>query len=268
MSELLEKLDDGLLTLTLNRPERRNAMTQSLSDALSEAIGRAAQDPNVRCLVLTGAGTAFCAGGDMGGDGDKNAMSYLTDESVPLEARTQSIRESMDMFRVLHEMPKPTLAIINGAAAGAGLVLALACDMRFCLDTAKLTTAFARIGTSGDSGVSYFLPRIVGMPKALELMFTSDVLTGRDALKMGLVTKVASKETFEAESQAFAHLLADLPTIAIGYMKENIFASLSSTLSETLDREAERMIHTLGTDDHKQAVNAFLNKSKPSFKGR
>lgn len=268
MSELLESLDEGVLTLTLNRPERRNAITQSLSDALSEAIVRADQDPDVRCLVLTGAGKTFCAGGDMGGDGDENAMSALTDESTSQAARINSIRESMEIFRTLHEMPKPTLAIMNGAAAGAGLVFALACDMRFCLDTAKLTTAFARIGTSGDSGVSYFLPRIVGMPKALELMFTSDVVTGRQALEMGLVTKIASADTFEAESQAFARRLADLPTVAIGYMKENIFASLTSSLSKTLDMEAARMIQTLETDDHKQAVEAFLNKTQPSFKGR
>lgn len=261
LSELLESFEDGVLTLTFNRPERRNAITQTLFDTLAASIVTAAQDPDVRCLVLTGADGTFCAGGDM------SAMP--SDEKTPAspEAREKSLRESMEIFRVLHEMPKPTLAIMNGATAGAGLVLALACDMRFCLDTAKITTAFSKIATSGDSGVSYFLPRVVGPAKAIELMFTADVISGLEAFEIGLVTKIAEAENFNAKSTAFARYLASLPTFAIGLMKKNFQVSLTSTLSDTLDIEAKHMIQSLDTDDHKRAVESFLNKVPPTFSG-
>ena len=150
----------------------------------------------------------------------------------------------------------------------AGLTFALACDLRFCLDSAKLTTAFARVGTCGDSGISYFLPRIVGPAKAYELMFNSDVITGQQALELGLVTKVAAAEDFEQAALSYAQQLAELPTIAIGLMKQNLIASHNSTLSEVLDLEADHMIRTLDTEDHRQAVAAFLNKTKPVFEGR
>ena len=261
VSELLEALDDGVLTLTLNRPDRRNAMVASMMAAFTEATIRAAADPAVRCLVVTGAGRAFCAGGDV--DALPSDAAELPEESL-----VQVLRQGMEANRLLHEMPKPTLAVIPGAAAGAGLSLALSCDLRFCLDTAKLTTAFAKIGASGDSGISYFLPRLVGDAKARELMFSSDVITGQEALALGLVTKVASADDFDEAARAYARHLAGLPTIAIGYMKRNLNASHGSTLSEVLDLEAAHMIRTLGTDDHHRAVAAFQNKSEPRFEGR
>lgn len=262
MSELLESFEDGVLTLTFNRPDRRNALTKPLVATLAAAITRAGQDSKVRCLVLTGAGKAFCVGGEM------SEMPTATKTSELPEARIQWLRENMELFRTLHELPKPTLALINGPAAGAGLVFALACDFRICLDTAKLTTAFAKIGTSGDSGVSYFLPRIVGPAKALELMFLSEVLTGREAFEVGLVTKLVTAESLQAEGRAYAKSLASLPTRAIGYMKQNLRVAQSSTLSEAFDLEAEHMIKSIDTDDHKHAVEAFLNKTKPVFEGR
>lgn len=261
MSELLESVDDGVLTLTLNRPERRNAMTESMMASFTQATVRAAADPAVRCLVVTGAGRAFCAGGDV------EALPSDAAE-LPDESRMQTLRQGMEVNRLLHEMPKPTLAVIPGAAAGAGLALALSCDLRFCLDTAKLTTAFARIGVSGDSGMSYFLPRLVGDAKARELMFSSEVITGQEALDLGLVTKVASADDFDEAARAYARYLSGLPTVAIGYMKRNLNASHSSTLSEVLDLEAAHMIRTLGTEDHRLAVTAFQNKVDPRFEGR
>ena len=165
-------------------------------------------------------------------------------------------------------MPKPTLAVISGAAAGAGLALALACDLRFCLDTAKLTTAFVKIGLSGDTGGSYFLPRLVGAAKARELYFMADVISGREAYEIGLVSRVASAETFEEESQAFAKHLAGLPTVALGYMKMNLNAAEHLTLSEVFDLEAENIVRSMNTEDHKQAAQAFLKKEPPVFKGR
>ena len=238
MSEhLLETHEDGVCTLTMNRPEARNAMSGPMMAALNEAVPRVAADPSVRCVVLTGAGGAFCAGGDVKGFAADNEGGSAA-RPVSLEERVHGLRQGMELSRQLHEMPKPTLAVIPGPAAGAGLSLALACDLRFALDTAKLTTAFSKIGASGDYGGSYFLPYLVGAAKARELYFTADVITGAEALGMGLVSKVASAETFEAESTAYAKYLASLPTVALGYIKKNLNAAQNGTLADVFDREA------------------------------
>lgn len=262
MNDLLETLDEGVLTLTLNRPERRNALTRPLIDAVMDATIRAAHNPEVRCLVLTGAGDYFSGGGDI----EAIASDFKSEASQ--QARAHDLRQGMEVVRLLYELPKPTLAAINGAAAGASLAMALACDMRICVDNAKVTTAFSKIGTSGDSGMSYFLPRIVGAEKAKELMFRGDVITGKEAAAIGLVTKAVSADEFDKAVHAEAKYLAGLPTIAIGYMKQNLIASSKSSLNEILDLEADRMIRTLDTEDHKNAITAFINKEKPIFSGR
>lgn len=262
MSELLETLEDGVLTLTFNRPERQNAMTEALGDAFRDATRRAAENPAVRCVAITGAGKAFSAGGDMEGMATFQASDTSFDERVEL------LRKGTEVVELLHKMPKPTVALINGAAAGAGFVFALACDMRFSLDTAKLTTAFVKIGACGDSGLSYFLPRIVGPAKAYELMYLSDVLTGQEAREIGLVIQTAPAAEFEETARAFAQRLANLPTVAVGLMKQNLIASHSSTLEEVLDLESANMIRSFDTEDHKNAVQAFMNKQHPQFEGR
>ena len=185
-----------------------------------------------------------------------------------LEERVHNLRQGMELSRWLHEMPKPTLAIIPGAAAGAGLSLALACDLRFALDTAKITTAFSKIGASGDYGGSYFLPYLVGAAKARELYFTADVITGAEALAMGLVSKVAAADVFDAESKAYAKTLANLPTVAVGYMKKNLNAAQNGTLADVFDREAMHMMRCFMTEDHKAAAKAFVEKTPPVFHGR
>ncbi len=267
MSEhLLETHEDGVCTLTMNRPEARNAMSGPMMAALNEAVPRVAADPSVRCVVLTGAAGAFCAGGDVKGFAADNKGGGAA-RPVSLEERVHGLRQGMELSRQLHEMPKPTLAIIPGPAAGAGLSLALACDLRFALDTAKLTTAFSKIGASGDYGGSYFLPYLVGAAKARELYFTADVITGAEALGMGLVSKVASAETFEAESTAYAKYLASLPTVALGYIKKNLNAAQNGTLADVFDREAMHIMLCFMTDDHKAAVQAFVEKRPPVFEG-
>ena len=267
MSEhLLETHEDGVCTLTMNRPEARNAMSGPMMAALNEAVPRVAADPSVRCVVLTGADGAFCAGGDVKGFAADNKGGGAA-RPVSLEERVHGLRQGMELSRQLHEMPKPTLAVIPGPAAGAGLSLALACDLRFALDTAKLTTAFSKIGASGDYGGSYFLPYLVGAAKARELYFTADVITGAEALGMGLVSKVASAETFEAESTAYAKYLASLPTVALGYIKKNLNAAQNGTLADVFDREAMHMMRCFMTDDHKAAVQAFVEKRPPVFEG-
>lgn len=267
MSDLIETFEEGVLTLTMNRPEARNAMSGDMMSAMFEAVPRAAADPEVRCLVLTGAGGAFCAGGDVKGFASEAGSNEGASAST-LEQRVHGLRRQMEISRQLHEMPKPTLAIIPGPAAGAGLSLALACDMRFALDTAKITTAFSKIGASGDYGGSYFMPYLVGAAKARELYFTADVITGQEAYEIGLVSKVAGADTFEEESQAYARYLAGLPTVAVGYMKKNLNAAQNGTLSDVFDLEAMHMMRTFMTEDHKRAAVAFVNKEQPEFKGR
>jgi 2-(1,2-epoxy-1,2-dihydrophenyl)acetyl-CoA isomerase len=266
--QLLETLEDGVLTLTMNRPEARNALTGEMQAGLSAGINRAAADPNVRALVLTGAGGAFCAGGDVKGFAADTSRGSGGGGGFNLEARSQGLRTSMDVVRILHEMPKPTLAVIPGPAAGAGLSLALACDLRIAANDAKLTTAFSKVGLAGDYGGSYFLTHLVGAAKTRELYFTADVITGAEALALGIVNKAMPREELAAYAADYARYLAGLPTVAIGYMKRNLNAAEHATLAEVLDMEALHMVRTMMTDDHKAAAQAFVDKAKPVFAGR
>jgi 2-(1,2-epoxy-1,2-dihydrophenyl)acetyl-CoA isomerase len=266
-THLLEDFSDGIATLTMNRPEARNAMSGEMMAALDAAVRRVAADPAVRCVVLTGAGNAFCAGGDVKGQA-KAASDRASGHSISIEQRVHGLRTGMETSRLLHEMPKPTLAIIPGAAAGAGLSLALACDLRVVSADAKLTMAFSKIGASGDYGGSYFLPKLVGAAKARELYFTSDVISGQEAFELGLVNHVYAPAEFAARSRAFALKLAGLATAAIGYMKRNLNAADEASLSQVLDLEAEHMVRTMMTEDHANAARAFVEKRPPEFKGR
>jgi len=174
----------------------------------------------------------------------------------------------MEVVRWLHEMPKPTLAVIPGPAAGAGLSLALACDMRISTLDAKFTTAFSKIGLSGDFGGSYFLNHLVGAARAREMYFTGQVIRGDEALRIGLVNRAVPAAELPAAAAAWAAELAALPTIAVGYMKRNLNAGLQGTLAQVLDAEAIHMIRTFETDDHKGAAAAFVEKRAPQFNGR
>jgi 2-(1,2-epoxy-1,2-dihydrophenyl)acetyl-CoA isomerase len=263
--DLLESIDGGIATLTMNRPEARNALSAEMFDGLSEALPRLANDPSVRLVVLTGAGSAFCSGGDVKGfarraDGETAETTF--------DHRVTDLRMRMEVSRWLHEMPKPTLAVIPGPAAGAGLSLALACDLRIAAEGAKLTTAFSRIGLSGDFGGSYFLNHIVGAARAREMYFSGQVIDGAEALRIGLVHRAVPAAQLPEAAQAWAAELAALPTIAIGYMKRNLNAGLRLSLSDVLDAEAVHMIRTFETADHKAAAVAFVEKRAPRFDGR
>ena len=268
---LIETHADGVATLTMNRPEARNALTGEMGAALSEAVQRLAGDPKVRCVVLTGAGGAFCAGGDVKGfaaDTSRGASAGGGGGGFNFESRAAGLRSGMEVTRWLHEMPKPTLAVIPGAAAGAGLSLALACDLRIAADGAKMTTAFSKVGLAGDYGGSYFLSHLVGAAKARELYFTADVITGAQALALGIVNKSVPAEELAQAAGDFARYLAGLPTLAIGYMKKNLNAADHATLSEILDLEATHMVRTMMTQDHAAAAAAFVAKQPPVFAGR
>ena len=263
--ELEETFADGIATLTLNRPASRNSLTTEILFELAQAMPRLAQDPAVRLVVLTGKGGAFCAGGDVKGFANRAADSS---NAPTFEQSAQTLRARMEVSRWLHEMPKPTLAVISGPAAGAGLSLALACDMRIAADEAKLTTAFSKVGLSGDFGGSYFLTQILGAAKAREMYFTAEVILGKEAARMGLVNRSVPGEQLAQAAADYARELASLPTIAVGYMKRNLNAAMQNSLSEVLDLEATHMIRTFETHDHKAAAVAFVEKRAPQFQGR
>ncbi len=268
---LLETFEAGVATLTMNRPEARNAMSGEMMAAMHEALPRLAADNAVRCVVLTGTGGAFCAGGDVKGFASEAGASQAEDapkRGFDLEGRAEGLRSGMELSRLLHEMPKPTLAAIPGPAAGAGFSLALACDLRIALDTAKLTTAFSKVGLSGDYGGSFFLPYLVGQAKARELYFTAKVLSGAEAEAIGLVSRAVAADAYEAAVAEQARELASLPTIAVGYMKKNLNAAYGGNLSDAFDREALHMVRCFMTEDHKGAAQAFVEKRAPEFQGR
>ena len=261
--DLLEALKDGVAVLTLNRPDRLNAMSPSMLDALLEALPRLAADPEVGVVVLTGAGRAFCAGGDVKAMAEGREFGGTT-----LEDKAQALRSRMEVSRWLHEMPKPTIAMVRGAAAGAGLSLALACDLRVAGDTARFATAFARVGYSGDFGGSWFLTQLVGTGKARELYFTTDIVDAREARELGMVNRVVPDARLEEETLALAARLARGPRIAYRYMKRNFNAAESGTLKDQLDLEAWHHTRCGMTEDHREAAKAFVEKREPVFRGR
>ena len=261
--ELLESIKDGVAVLTMNRPDRLNALSVTMLDALLEALPRLASDPNVGVVVLTGAGRGFCAGGDVKAMAEGREMAGDT-----LEERAQGLRDHMETSRWLHEMPKPTIAMVRGAAAGAGLSLALACDLRVAGESAKFATAFARVGYSGDFGGSYYLTQLVGTAKARELYYTADIVDARQALALGLVNRVVADEKLEEEALGLAAKIARGPRVALRYMKRNMNAAETGTLRELLDLEAWHHTRTGQTEDHREAAKAFVEKREPTFRGR
>ena len=261
--DFLEQVKDGVAILTMNRPERLNAMSRPMLEAMEAALARLAGAPEIGAVVLTGAGRAFCAGGDV------KAMAEGAEVAGgSLEERAQQLRARMEVSRWLHEMPKPTIAMVRGAAAGAGLSLALACDLRVASDTAKFTTAFARVGYSGDFGGSYFLTRLVGTARARELYFTAELLDAARALAIGLVNRVVPDAELESETLGLAGRLARGPRVAHRYIKRNMNAAESGTLAELLDLEAWHHTRTGLTEDHREAARAFVEKREPLFHGR
>jgi 2-(1,2-epoxy-1,2-dihydrophenyl)acetyl-CoA isomerase len=260
--DLLETIKDGVAVLTLNRPERLNALSGSMLTALLEALPRLAADPDVGVVVLTGAGRGFCAGGDV------KAMAEGREFTGTFEEKAQSLRAAMEVSRWLHEMPKVTIAMVRGAAAGAGLSLALACDLRVASDTARFATAFARVGYSGDFGGSWYLTQLVGTAKARELYYTADIVDAQPAQALGIVNRVVPDARLEEECMALAARLARGPRVAYQYMKRNFNAAESGSLRDSLDLEAWHHTRCGETSDHREAAKAFLEKREPVFKGR
>ena len=265
--DLLADLDEGVLTLTLNRPEARNAMSGGMTAALSEQLASAELDPEVRCIVLTGAGKGFCAGGDVKGmaaSGDGTVGQNTIDGAI----HRQRINQRATAGK-LYSMPKPTIAALPGAAAGAGLSLALSCDLRIMASNAIMTTAFGRVGFSGDYGGTFFMSQLVGTAKARELYFLSDRVSAEEALRIGLTNWVCEPEELADKAKELAARLASGPTVAYRYMKENFDRAISSgDVDDCLDLEATHHIHCGQTEAHRNATKAFVEKREPVFQGR
>jgi 2-(1,2-epoxy-1,2-dihydrophenyl)acetyl-CoA isomerase len=260
--ELLSRAEQGVAILTMNRPESLNALTPAMMRGMEAALRQALDDPEVGCIVLTGAGRAFCAGGDVKAmaSGAKNLGSF--------EEKAAALRARMDIVRLLHEGPKPTIAMVNGVAAGAGMSLALACDLRVAGTSARMTTAFARMGFSGDFGGTYFLNRLVGPARARELYFTAEILDAARLEALGLANRVVEDAVLEQETLALAARIAAGPRIALGYMKRNAKVAEEGRLADLLDAEAFHMTRCRETEDHREAARAFVEKRTPEFRGR
>ena len=235
-----------------------------MSTALRRLIPACGADPEVRALLVTGAGTAFCAGGDVKNMGDRRAPTEQTHDER-FRIMQQRHHGTAGALRALR---KPSVAAIPGAAAGAGLALALACDIRVAAASALLTTGYTKIGLSGDYGIAWLLTRAIGPARARELMLTAERVGAARAAEIGLVNRVVDDASLQQEAFALARSLAEGPSIAIGYIKDNLDDALDIGHAEAIDREAERLMRTQGTDDHKEAVRAFVEKRSPRFVGR
>ena len=264
-SDLLYGVEDGVARITLNRPERYNAMTVPLLQELAEVLAGYANDREVGCVVVTGAGKAFCSGGDMR---DQAQSATAKPGHRDIEGNIRQLRSLAESSCLLHEMGKPTIAMLNGVAAGAGMSLALACDLRIAGESARMTSAFAKVGRSGDFGGTYLLNHLVGPSKARELYFTSEILNADQLQSLGLVTRVVPDASLETECMAVARELAQGPRIVWSYIKRNFKAAETMTFSDFLDVETDGMVRTGETLDHKEAAMAFVDKRKPTFQGR
>ena len=261
--ELVGRIDGHVAVLTFNRPERRNALSDGMYDGFERALPAVAADPDVRVLLLTGAGGAFCAGGDVQQMTKRNAAA-----PVPLEARIEFLRRRQRMISLaIRQLPTPVVAALPGAAAGAGLSIALAADIRVAAERAVLVTAFSTVGASGDFGGSWFLTRLLGEAKAKELYFFSPRLSAADGQALGLLNEVLADEGFEQAALDYCHRLAARPPIALRYIKENINRALDVDLATALDAEAPAMTRTMSTQDHAEAAAAFMEKREPVFRG-
>ena len=259
MPDLLESIDNGVATLTLNRPDRLNALSEEMVGLLCDALPRLGADPAVGAIILTGAGRGFCAGGD---------VKRMATTEQTMEQRQDGLRWRHESVRLLRTMGKVVIAAVNGPAAGAGLSLALACDLRIAARSARFRTAFAAVGFSGDFGGSWSLTRLVGTAKAREMYYLNPQIDADEALRLGIVTQLADDAALMDDALGMARQIASGPRVAFAYMKRNLHAAETEPLGTVLDMEALGQARTGTTEDHKEAARAFVEKRAPVFKGR
>lgn len=262
--QLLCEIRDRVAIITLNRPEARNALSDQLTPALRRMISERGDDERVGSLLITGAGTAFCAGGDVKGMGDNSNKSSMSAE----ERTADLIDRQRRLTGALVGVRKPTLAALPGPAAGAGLAIALACDLRIAAQSAFVSAGYSRVGLPGDYGIAWLLTRTVGSPIARELMFGSDRVNSGRAERIGLFNRVVDDDQLQAEAFAWARSLAHGPAVALRHMKDNLDEAAHIDFDTALVHEARRLVETSRTEDHREAVRAFVEKRAPVFKGR
>lgn len=258
---ILTHVENKVATLTFNRPDKLNALSRELLTQSIEHLKRWSRDPEVGAIVVTGAGRAFCAGGDVG--------SMAKDTTPPsLEEQIDGLREAQELSWLLYNIPKPTIAAVNGHAMGAGLGVCLSCDLRIASDAAKFGTAYAKVGFGGDFGTTWLLARSVGAAKAKELFFLSEIIDATEAQRLGLVNRVVPADQLRAQVNEIATRIAHGPLVSYRYMKANVNLAMSTDFRTLLDREAETHLRCGQTEDHKEGVKAFMEKRRPNFTGR
>lgn len=261
---VLSEIEDGIGTITLNRPEALNALSPEMTDGLIEATARLERDPQARCVLIRGAGEHFMAGGDI-----KGFHKSLTEDRAGHVARLEMrVVKAHQTIYHLRRMTKPVLVSVQGAAAGFGLSLILAADLAIASDDAFFTLAYRHIGLSADGGATYFLPRIVGERRALEIALLGERFTASGAKELGILNWVVPRADLARETASLARRLADGPTVALGKAKQLLRASFDNSWDEQSHREAEGLAAAAATDDHLEGVRAFLEKRPPQFRGR
>ena len=266
--DLLGRVEDRVAVLTFNRPDRRNALSGAMYGGFATALETIEADDDLRVVMVTGAGGAFCAGGDVKAMNEAHVTGEGSRATMSAEERLADLRlRQREVSLALHNFPKPVVAALPGAAAGAGLSIALAADLRVATPSALLVTAFANVGASGDFGGSWFMNRLVGEAKAKELYFRSPRLSAQEALRLGLVNAILDDDDFEAAALHWCTDIANQAPLALARMKENLNLATTVDLGTALDAEAANMVFTMSTADHREAAAAFVEKRTPIFKG-
>ncbi len=258
---ILEAKHDGIATLVMNRPDRLNALNNELAMAVNDALGRIANDETIAVVVITGAGRAFCAGGDLGALA-KGHQTGATHELEPL------LRAGMQLVLKMRMMPQPVIAAVNGAAAGAGMNIALAADIRIAAEEATFGQNFAKVGLFPDYGGTYFLPQLVGPAKAAELFYTGDMIDAKTALALGLANQVVPAAQLEAAVKTLANKIAEGPSLAIHAVKRALFASGEKELARALENEVQEQVRCFLSEDCNEGIRAFFEKRPPKFHGK
>ena len=258
---VLERHEDGVATLTLNRPDRLNALNNELAVALNQALGRIATDKHLEVVVLTGAGRAFCAGGDL-------AVIAAGRETNDVGGLEPLLRAGMNAVLTMRTMRQPVIAAVNGPAAGAGMNIALAADLRIVSEAATFGQNFAKVGLFPDYGGTFFLPQLVGPAKAAEMFYSGDMIDAQTALRWGLVNSVVPAGQLEADAKAWAQKIAHGPRIAIRAVKQVLFGSAREQLVEALEHEVQEQMKCFASEDCGEGLRAFHEKRKPNFKGK
>jgi 2-(1,2-epoxy-1,2-dihydrophenyl)acetyl-CoA isomerase len=263
LSDLEWSIQDGIATATLNRPEKKNAMSEEMMRELARALREAQDDAAVRVFIITGAGDAFCSGGDLG----RRAKEGEAAEPTPLQRKARLQSGTHRVALAIEDFEKPLIAAVNGAAAGAGMDMTLMCDLRFAARSARFSEAYIRVGLIPGNGGCYFLPRIVGPAKALELLWTGDFVSAEEALRIGLVNRVYDDEKLMSETLAFAARLANGPPIQQRLIKKLVQQSAHTDLRTSLEMTASHMAVVQSTRDYKEAIQAYKDKRTPKFEG-